>query len=252
MGTKNLKGYVMKEAIKTILKKSSFGKLVYPFVQAMYQLYSIPARRRRLRRIGVKVLSRVHAVLARNNIDYYLQFGTLLGVIREKDFIKYDDDIDLTIVDPSVEPRHVLKLLMDDGFRFIHALTVRGKVAEFAVSYMELSIDFYFPIPVERPQKIGICCAYFDPRVQYERHDQNNYRVWFFPDKIKTKIIQFKDIDVRIPQNAEWVLEYVYGEKWHNPIKNWKPTSIIDHFQTMDDFAIRVTNIKEILDKGDE
>ena len=240
----------MKEFVKKILKKSSLGKCIYPLVQSVYQWYSIPIKRRRLRRVGVEALMRIHSLLMDNKIDYYLQFGSLLGVIRDKDFIKHDDDIDLTVVDPLVSPQNVLRLLLENDFHFIHALKVNEYIVDFAVSYKKLTVDFFFPIPVEREHKVGICCAYFNPSSEYERYDQNNYRVWFIPDNIRTKITRFKGIDLKIPQDPEWLIEYIYGENWRNPIKNWSPKSITDHFQEMDDFAIRVTDVERILGRG--
>jgi len=43
-------------------------------------------------------LTKVTAVLRKNNIDYFLDMGTLLGAAREKKFIPWDNDIDLGII----------------------------------------------------------------------------------------------------------------------------------------------------------
>jgi phosphorylcholine metabolism protein LicD len=46
---------------------------------------------------SLDILEKTIKVLNRHNIDYYLDFGTLLGAIRDKALIPWDDDIDITI-----------------------------------------------------------------------------------------------------------------------------------------------------------
>ena len=42
-----------------------------------------------------EVLSQVSAVCKKHGIPYYAAYGTLLGAIRHKGFIPWDDDIDV-------------------------------------------------------------------------------------------------------------------------------------------------------------
>lgn len=41
------------------------------------------------------ILRFIHKKCQQNNLTYYLAYGTLLGAIRHKGFIPWDDDIDL-------------------------------------------------------------------------------------------------------------------------------------------------------------
>ena len=48
-----------------------------------------------VKKIEIEILNHIDAVCKEHNIKYYLDYGTLLGAIRHKGFIPWDDDIDI-------------------------------------------------------------------------------------------------------------------------------------------------------------
>lgn len=58
--------------------------------------------------IEFELLSSFDTFCDNNNLKYYLAYGTLLGSIRHKDFIPWDDDIDILMPRPDYEKLIIL------------------------------------------------------------------------------------------------------------------------------------------------
>ena len=53
--------------------------------------------------IGLEILCAFDAFAKKHNLTYYLSGGTLLGAVRHKGFIPWDDDIDLMMPRPDYQ-----------------------------------------------------------------------------------------------------------------------------------------------------
>ena len=71
-------------------------------------------------KIWIDALVIVTKILKDNNISYFLDMGTLLGAIRDRSFIPWDNDIDIGINpenDPTVEfIRELSNKIYKNGF----------------------------------------------------------------------------------------------------------------------------------------
>ena len=56
---------------------------------------------RKLQLVSVKMLKEFDEICSRNNIEYFAVFGTLLGAVRHRGFIPWDDDVDIMMPRPD-------------------------------------------------------------------------------------------------------------------------------------------------------
>jgi phosphorylcholine metabolism protein LicD len=136
-------------------------------------------------------------------IVFYLGHGVLLGAFREKDFIKYDDDVEFDVFEEYLKPaRSVLReKLIKAGF------IVRDNNKQKGV---KLNI-------FRHKEKISIRGLYLEPK-----YHKNKYRLtscFRYPRSFykNTDKIEFKGCSFDAPNNIKSYLRYVYGSNWHIP-----------------------------------
>ena len=72
-----------------------------------------------IKQIELEILKTFHAFCEENNIRYFLSHGTLLGTIRYKGFIPWDDDVDVLV--PREDYERLLSLFKDnEQYKLFH------------------------------------------------------------------------------------------------------------------------------------
>ncbi|WP_159082544.1 LicD family protein [Paragemmobacter aquarius] len=149
------------------------------------------------REISFENLCLAKRVLDRHELKFGLIFGTLLGVVREGNFIEWDEDVDIY-------------MMYEDRKRLFNALWDLRSAGLELVRYEN-----------------GLCSL-------MRRNDYIDIylfkRVGFFrkcgPDSIKEKYLKFKHtvnfngVSFFVPDDAETLLCELYGLDWRTPKRN--------------------------------
>lgn len=107
---------------------------------------------RELQLLQLSVMKELHKVCVKYNITYYLIAGSLLGAIRHKGFIPWDDDIDIAMMRTDYERFKIIwsEILPKDKF-FLQSI---DSDRDFRPALMRLCIrDTYQDIPTEREHR---------------------------------------------------------------------------------------------------
>lgn len=149
------------------------------------------------KQIAFENLCLFKSLCEKNNYRFFLAYGTLLGAIREKDFIEHDEDIDLGAL---FEDKDVLLSMLfelrDNGFEVIR-WDERGLMS---IMRKGEYIDIYMYKPLSR-NLYAVCGAPFPKE---------------FIDN--QTIITFKGVDFYAPTDSEKNLEFFYGKEWRTPV----------------------------------
>ena len=176
-----------------------------------------------------KVLTDVVGFLEDENIDYHLEGGTLLGLVRDKEFLPWDHDVDLSIsVNDSKRFAKKRWRLLLKGYR----VTVRkmyrdigplkkGQYRVFKVKqFLPSIIKWAFPIAKRFMVVADIFVKASDKQYTYWQAMDKIMRV----DKIyysHHEIIEYNGMKLKIPFDYENYLSDKFGD-WKTPVKNWK------------------------------
>lgn len=227
--------------IRKILKRCAIGRVMYPAVRWCYRLYSVPMKRRRLQTKGVDCMRRLHELLTAKGVEYYCDSGTLLGFVRDHGFIRNDDDIDVSIVEGTIKPVELLKILLEAGYGYVHAFDYNGVIHEFTVADpSQITIDFYFQTLQKGSTTIlDAWGVYWDSKIAYPAENANSVISYPFLKPTGFKLLDVLGIKVRIPDNEEAVLDSEYPN-WRNPDPNFKHDGECPHTD-WPGFAYRLT-----------
>jgi lipopolysaccharide cholinephosphotransferase len=85
---------------------------------------------RDIQMISLGMLKEVERICKKHKLEYWLDFGTLLGAVRHKGFIPWDDDMDISMMSDSYEKfvAVVDEELADTNYRFIKVPSQIGKM----------------------------------------------------------------------------------------------------------------------------
>ena len=210
--------------IKTLLKP-----IYYPFKQHIEQV-----QRNKFLQNGLVVLELFDRCMEENNIEYTLAFGTLLGAVREKGFIKHDLDIDVYVWNQQYSEK-LVSILHSAGFERIHAFEVDGGRLGREETYhcQGVAIDIFYLY--DDGDQWPYCCDFgtMDGCATFmqcmRKYGYVTVRKISLPIDHHRMRVPFESIKMYIPANAEQILTFRYREDYMIPNPKWNINSYNKH-----------------------
>jgi hypothetical protein len=175
------------------------------FILLVYIIHEIVYEnlRKNLRKLAKDVITAFN----KNNVNYWVDYGTLLGIVRDKDIIKYDQDVDICLLpEPDLcdKLKKVITELGEDYTLEYHAWGAYRIVLKHYI--LRVYADLYLV-----KEENGM---YTDPTGK-------------IPIDLvgKTTIVYWKEIPVRVPEKIHETLVWRYGHDYNTPIRGKQATN---------------------------
>lgn len=213
---------IVPKRIKELIYTTKISARLYERLKGLYLYLKSAKGRKLLRKEGGAVLSYINLKMGEKGYPYFANYGTLLGAIREKSFLRNDDDIDLSIPANSISAKALIEAL-DNGkdMVFVHAFIWRDRITEVTFLSRGIYVDFFFQYCEN-----GVNYSHWYDPYNGMWSTESGERFAFrrpIPIAVDVKCEELEGGLVPIPGNAEEILTSAYGN-WRIPVdKNLCP-----------------------------
>lgn len=149
--------------------------------------------------------------LNKSRLSYWLEYGTLLGFVRERDFIDTDFDIDFGILYEEEKVNKFIELVLDLGIELNIGKLEDGTLRKMSKTVFGNKKEF---------AKVEVCVFYKTEQFLFKPMNFKNGELYGYRHPIKyfetLWEVRFKDKYVKIPSFPEEYLEWHYGD-WKTP-----------------------------------
>ncbi|OFX88357.1 MAG: hypothetical protein A2W99_07755 [Bacteroidetes bacterium GWF2_33_16] len=175
-----------------------------------------------------KVLFDVVDFLESEGIDYWLEGGTLLGLVRDKELLPWDHDIDLSIPAKDADKFALnIRKINKKGYRVTQRRMLKDIGAFKSGDYRIFKVKRFLPSIL----KIVFAVAHKHMVVAdiFVKASDDKYTYWQAMEKIMRvdckyyssyETVEYLGRNLRVPFNYKAYLTEKYGD-WSTPIKNW-------------------------------
>ena len=158
-----------------------------------------------------QLMKDVHQIFENNNVKYWVESGTLLGAVRHKGIIPWDDDLDIGMINTEYNKLKKLRPILDKcGYRLVKhwigykiCYKNRKNIEDFDYSYPFLDIISY--------KKTGtkLVASLKDVRDTWPKY------YFALKDQYPLKLYKFGDFKVYGPHTPESFFIRAYGKDWN-------------------------------------
>jgi len=169
---------------------------------------------------ATEALLRAKESLDNAGLFFWLDFGTLLGAYREKDFIKHDHDIDISMFAKDIEAAK--NAMIQGGFKLFRTFEIPDDHTgvEQSYSYKGVFLDIYFYILED--DWMHCKAFYWQPEDDYMFGGavEASVKKWFCPNTGFSTML-FKEHEFNVPKDIVKYLTVNYGPNFMIPDKKF-------------------------------
>lgn len=209
--------YNLKQKVKNITLLSN----VYYTVDNQISKLKHKKKVKNFRKNGCDAAKKIVQAMNETNFQFFITYGTLLGIVRDNKFMQHDDDLDFGILESdNFSWSEIDKIMNKYNITLLHEFIYKDKVVERTyVTQSNISIDFFLYNKILDKQEV-----YFFLRKKGEVYKSPNiFTAWkMIPPTIEK--INYKNVyncNFPIPSNYEDILQYAYGPNWKIPDPTW-------------------------------
>ncbi|QDG37697.1 hypothetical protein FJN14_04195 [Alteromonas mediterranea] len=170
------------------------------------------------RAFGRKIICALSDIAASSNVPLVLDFGTLLGIIRDDDIIEWDDDIDMSVPQGYFEQAVdvVEHFITEDNsgvkWQLEKTRDKNGRGVGLVLVFNDLN------------NALSNFKTTFSVREFKDKKSVHlpSLGMWFAPENHfrQTDTVVWRGSKLQVPYNAQEYLRFVYGDDWHTPKRN--------------------------------
>ena len=225
-----LKAFALKHNRLLNAYRNTFGKLKTK--------YYFDAQKKALQRNGNLLMQKIDSALEDKGARFFIDCGTLLGMVRDQKLIAHDRDMDYGIYFDDKFTKEMLdEAMLSIGMKKHREFYFRGRPVEVSYSNGLTNIDFFDHIEDDEFSKVYAFYRDVEKKYPSDKH----YSVLEMRRKLITGIsrVNISGMDVNIPENAEEYLESAYTENWRIPDPTWSYFSEPGMHRIENEFGIK-------------
>ena len=201
--------------------KKIYG-LIHNTIGLWIKNHSLRDRIKEMKTNGTACIFEIDRILSNANCVFFVDFGTLLGFIRDGKPLSWDYDIDYGIcLSESFNWDDLRQIMNSHGFRLIKQFSYHSVVTEQTYRRNNIFVDFFSHFTEGDYSYYYI----YYPEKDYQYEDKNHLHTRM------TKTVRISDSrhydvkggSIHVPIEYESYLADVYGDDWKIPNPNWTP-----------------------------